>query len=1547
MQRKEAARYASQPAMNIGGGMGSLNRFSSMFPFGPGTNLMQAAGAAQAHPNPAAKPTVPQGGLATEQGVMQALQKAGARLDWLSNAVDAALGLVKRSDVQTGGSAAPGSQSKMAPTAVSSAPQAGRMNTGMRGGLGGQGQQGSQQGLVASGPRPMVGSPSPFGAMGNPLATSARSGWQGLAPTTGGGVKPGLGLKMAMMTAGPGGMAPQPGMTANMPPPPGPPGMAAPPPPADPSQMPVAPPGGGAPPPGGMAPAGGDPAAMGGAPPGPPPGPIDPQTGQPVLPPMSTPPAPPLPSNPRPPQSAYPKTSDLALREASMLKLLESGQQQELNPTAEQSGEDLAAQGMAMGTKAATFARAARFAKKNAKKKVKGRLKRSSEADGFSDMVEDDTGGAPQAMSKGWQWRYMQREADEGLKNWLPRLIKTKYTPVNELLASPGKSSILGGLGGAALGGIGGFLGGHHLGLNPLEGAGAGLGAGALLGGVGGYAQRRRKNDEILAAMRHLPPGATLEDLEAYQNPPKNAKNAFDKLGILQQAQRLLAPVANALPRALPINRGAFIGRGTFDPSKMSSSAQRIQQSMPGASLDQMSRRVMDQAGAQGVDRVRQIQLAREAARRIGSDAGRNQAAAQQAGAWNASQQALQNQPQMIKLYRGLQNNFQRMNTKLQGEHSALEGAYRQFRAGGGKLEQFPQAQRLGELRRIGGNQYFADTAAGAAGYAGPGGQVVELTLPRMQALQATASNLRGTYGFSGADVHRLGQQYGLRQIPAQQLMQRAGGEVHMAEDKEAYYPSFGASLSRSPQMAQNLVARFGGQPWQAQNMFARQGGQPWRAQNMNAQVGGAASGIVPQNMHAQVGGAAPNVAAQGAAPGTAGTTGFGSASATPRRATGLLSIPSPAQSSAGGKMVGPPRAAPGDAYLPGMAKQSEQADTSLKSPNRSASGESSGLTFAHREDDHAIGPAAWQSLDRFIPKKLRAQTNPYEGKHGGTTGHQYKHKLDDNYAKKINKEAELTPFAAGFFRWCDMMNMSSEQIKAAVDKAAAFGSEVANELRAGLEKTSGAWDQGANALRQGANWIGSLWRPAAAAARPAATGAASTSRALVPVASQTARATGTAMVPYNPAFAAQQAARTAQQGSRALTTTGQAGAAAATNPTMWHHAGNLGLGGLSGYGAYNELGEDAPMWQRMGMAGLGFATGYGGRAGQNLRMGGPLRRFGVGGPAQALMGRWAGSGVGMLADAGAQQMGLQSIQGYDEAGNPIMGGPGFQRLFSTLGTGVGALRGMGTSMGGLARVPGIRGTQAGRALTAAGLQTRRAGEGMASAVYAGPRAIWNAARGKPIAGVMGQTPSMAGQIGRVAGLGGLMYMGGPMMMKSIGESVGQHAMNSVAPQMGQMADQVMNVADERMMGRLGELGLLDQNGQFSLQRPAANAVRGGMQQIGQQLGQATDPLFRSLGLDPSRMSGAQRALIMGGSAVGLGGAATGNPMVAGAGGTAAAAGLLPYILQNPQAASQFSHLFGGPQGQGQGQGQQPGNQMTARNEWEHQLNQNQGRGFQ
>lgn len=66
--------------------------------------------------------------------------------------------------------------------------------------------------------------------------------------------------------------------------------------------------------------------------------------------------------------------------------------------------------------------------------------------------------------------------------------------------------------------------------------------------------------------------------------------------------------------------------------------------------------------------------------------------------------------------------------------------------------------------------------------------------------------------------------------------------------------------------------------------------------------------------------------------------------------------------------------------YLQKRAAQDNSA------PQRSATGESEGLSYQHKEDDYAQGQAAWAATSKYFKGggKLRSQPNPFRGKHRG-----------------------------------------------------------------------------------------------------------------------------------------------------------------------------------------------------------------------------------------------------------------------------------------------------------------------------------------------------------------------------------------------------------------------------------------------------------------------------------------------------------------------------------------------------------------------------------
>jgi hypothetical protein len=124
-----------------------------------------------------------------------------------------------------------------------------------------------------------------------------------------------------------------------------------------------------------------------------------------------------------------------------------------------------------------------------------------------------------------------------------------------------------------------------------------------------------------------------------------------------------------------------------------------------------------------------------------------------------------------VTLYRGLKTPFKEFTPELQQEAQLLEEEYHQWRSGPGQAkhaEDFPKAPRRQQLKKIGGQQYFSAYRDDAASYAEASGDLVSLTIPRMEALGHAASQLRDTFAFSGDELSALGQQYDLKATPAE-----------------------------------------------------------------------------------------------------------------------------------------------------------------------------------------------------------------------------------------------------------------------------------------------------------------------------------------------------------------------------------------------------------------------------------------------------------------------------------------------------------------------------------------------------------------------------------------------------------------------------------------------------------------------------------------------------------------------------------------------------------------------------------------------------------
>ena len=237
--------------------------------------------------------------------------------------------------------------------------------------------------------------------------------------------------------------------------------------------------------------------------------------------------------------------------------------------------------------------------------------------------------------------------------------------------------------------------------------------------------------------------------------------------------------------------------------------------------------------------------------------------------------------------------------------------------------------------------------------------------------------------------------------------------------------------------------------------------------------------------------------------------------------------------------------------------------------PSRSAMGESNGLSYEHRKEDHATGTDAWSSLDRFRRKESGDQS-----------------------------------FSAAFVDECVSRGMSVDQIADAIVKVGHdFGEDVAATLIGDLEKQAINW----SALGKIFNW-GSKAAPAAAKVTSVVPEATQAAKAVSSTAQPTktilknnfkAKSNNPAASSVPPVQTPVQAANTTSQAAQAANTTSQA-AQAAANPSFYQNLSNFsqavtnpllsGIGGAS-LGAYGA-GDEATTAERVRGAiagGLGF----------------------------------------------------------------------------------------------------------------------------------------------------------------------------------------------------------------------------------------------------------------------------------------------------------------------------------------------------------------------
>lgn len=605
--------------------------------------------------------------------------------------------------------------------------------------------------------------------------------------------------------------------------------------------------------------------------------------------------------------------------------------------------------------------------------------------------------------------------------------------------------------------------------------------------------------------------------------------------------------------------------------------------------------------------------------------------------------------------------------------------------------------------------------------------------------------------------------------------------------------------------------------------------------------------------------------------------------------------------------------------------KTAAQDDTSLRSPERSAVGESKGLRINMQSDHDLFGPKAWESITTYQRSKAKTKSRPDLGKHAA-----YDFDAEDcpkcgasmegdSYTGTCNscqhkwgtpKYASLTPFARGFFEHCDVLGVDPA---AAVEKVGSdYGDEARQELRDGLEKLAwGPLARGAGwAMQQGERFLpgaGNFARGLFGGAKPIP----------LPQAARTAANPGAAWsgVAQNAGRAAPLAASPAMRAGNAVNRTVGAGWNAVPGGMrgqLGYSAGGGALGALSGKDTPFDTGST---WGNAAVGAAAFNPYLNRMVGGTRGMGAlanPVTRGVQGG----LLG--AGGGYGL--DVAAGMSGLK-----DAHGNPTTN---FSRMGGFLGSAFGTASGAGRAMRQLA--------PAGSSVQQAGQRLMAFGEGGLAPIRAPFTAAGRLAGLSPAGAAPVGRFANAARMGRNAGILGTGIMGTQQLING-GMGV---ADDYLASRMPQVRDNMAQFADEYIGSRLpalqdsvnehlSNLGLLGADGRF-------NPLAG----VGQRLGGGVDAIFRGLGMDPSRMSPLQKMMVLGGAGVGGIGAAAGSPVMAGMGGVGAMAGLLPQFMPG-QGQQRLNQQYmpgqqppGGQPGQPQGPNTPPPNTPQARNEW-------------
>lgn len=277
-----------------------------------------------------------------------------------------------------------------------------------------------------------------------------------------------------------------------------------------------------------------------------------------------------------------------------------------------------------------------------------------------------------------------------------------------------------------------------------------------------------------------------------------------------------------------------------------------------------------------------------------------------------------------------------------------------------------------------------------------------------------------------------------------------------------------------------------------------------------------------------------------------------------------------------------------------------------------------------------------------------------------------------------------------------------------------------------------------------------------------------------------------------------------------------------------------------------------------------GFAAQYAGKGGMM--------------PVHAVRGAVGGNFAGSMVDQAAGAFGY----GLDEQGNSK---GTFARMGTMLGGGLGAGRGLGAGL-------------------AANPVTRAFGKPLAQYTGNAMQGITNFSQGTmaPMAGGLrrGLNWLSAGKLGKPTGflgqMSGAASKTAPTAMGRIGQAVGGATLAGTG--LGMATGYLDNKINQKAQ-QIGEAGLgaLDEYADAKMQHFAQNAPR----MIGQGLvNSVTDPMFNALGMNPAGMHPMQKAMMMGGGAMGAAGMATGNPWLMGGGALLGGGGAYMANQQNP-----------------------------------------------